>query len=282
MSFFSNNYNTPGPGVPKGEPQKHGTLRFFIVAGRKFWELLVLNLLYFVTSIPSIIIYAIIGYLFLAGPGYALGANIAPEGSVGETLLGYQEVVRIVLSLGFSVLMNVLLGSGPSRAGLSFVLRNYGREEHAFLWSDYKDNFKGNFGKGLLVYFIDVIFTFIICLDIYSYSQVNSFMGIISTYLAIFLFIIYILMHPYIYMQFVTFDVSVGKAFKNAFYLSAVRLPQNIGVTLFAAVLVVGILELVNIYNVLMFLVFGMVFAFPLLALDMNAFSVIKKYMIKE
>lgn len=282
MSFFSPDYETPGAGVPENEPQKPGPIRYFIVSGRKFWDMVVLNLLYFLFSLPAIAIYTLIGLLFLGNAGDAVGGALAAEGMTDIQILELKAAVHIVLSVGFGFLMTALLGSGAPRAGLSFVLRNYSREEHAFLWSDFWENTKKNLGKGTVIFLIDVLFTFIICLDIASYGGAGTFWGLIASYIALFIFIIYILMHPYIYMILVTFGIKLKAAYKNAFMLTAVKIFQNAGCLVLAVVMTLVILELANRWPVLMFLLLMAVFSFPCLILDMNSFSVVKKYMIKE
>lgn len=282
MSFFSPDYETPGAGVPENEPQKPGPIRYFIVSGRKFWDMVVLNLLYFLFSLPAIAIYTLIGLLFLGNAGDAVGGALAAEGMTDIQILELKAAVHIVLSVGFGFLITALLGSGAPRAGLSFVLRNYSREEHAFLWSDFLENTKKNLGKGTVIFLIDVLFTFIICLDIVSYGGAGTFWGLIASYIALFIFIIYILMHPYIYMILVTFGIKLKAAYKNAFMLTAVKIFQNAGCLVLAVVMTLVILELANRWPVLMFLLLMAVFSFPCLILDMNSFSVVKKYMIKE
>lgn len=282
MSFFSPDYETPGAGVPENEPQKPGPIRYFIVSGRKFWDMVVLNLLYFLFSLPAIAIYTLIGLLFLGNAGDAVGGALAAERMTDIQILELKAAVHIVLSVGFGFLITALLGSGAPRAGLSFVLRNYSREEHAFLWSDFLENTKKNLGKGTVIFLIDVLFTFIICLDIASYGGAGTFWGLIASYIALFIFIIYILMHPYIYMILVTFGLKLKAAYKNAFMLAAVKIFQNAGCLVLAVVMTLVILELANRWPVLMFLLLMAVFSFPCLILDMNSFSVVKKYMIKE
>ena len=282
MSFFSPDYETPGAGVPENEPQKPGPIRYFIVSGRKFWDMVVLNLLYFLFSLPAIAVYTLIGLLFLGKAGDAVGGALASEGMAEIQILELKAAVHIVLSIGFGFLMTALLGSGAPRAGLSFVLRNYSREEHAFLWSDFWENTKKNLGKGTVIFLIDVLFTFVICLDIASYGGAGTFWGLIASYIALFIFIIYILMHPYIYMILVTFGLKLKAAYKNAFMLTAVKIFQNAGCLVLAVIMTLVILELANQWPVLLFLLLMAVFSFPCLILDMNSFSVVKKYMIKE
>lgn len=282
MSFFSPDYSAPGVGVPKGEPQKKGPVRYFVVAGRKFWDLVVLNLLYFLCSIPAILIYAVVGWFFLGGAGATLGSALAADGISELDLKMLQEGMHLILSIGFGFLMTVLLGSGAPRAGMTYVLRNYSREEHAFLWSDFREYSKKNIGRGTVIFLIDVVFTFVICLDMASYASTGTFWGLIASYVAFFLFIIYIIMHPYLYMILVTFDLKLSAAYKNAFILTAVRIFQNAACLILAALMSLVVLELTYQWNMLLFLIFMVLFSFPCLILDMNAFSVVKKYMIRE
>lgn len=58
MGIFSSNYNRPGPGIPKNAPQKKGIALFFEIFFREFFELIKLNLLFFLFCIPIITIPA--------------------------------------------------------------------------------------------------------------------------------------------------------------------------------------------------------------------------------
>lgn len=282
MSFFSPNYDAPGAGVPDNEEQKHGIIRYFIVSGRKFWDMVVLNIIYFLASLIAVAAYSVIGWCFLGGLGVAVGTSLAAEGLSETELRMLQEGMHLILSVGFGLIMTALLGSGAPRAGLSYVLRNYSREQHAFLWSDFKEYTLKYFWKGTLIFLVDIAFVFVICLDIYSYSQTAAFGGLIATYIAIFIFLMYIIMHPYMYMILVTFDLKLRDVYKNAFMLSAVRILQNALCLILSVAMMVCMIELVYKWNVLLFVIFMMFYAFPCLILDMNSFSVVKKYMISE
>lgn len=58
MSFlgFGNNFNRPGPGIPKDAPKKKGAALFFEILGREFWSLLTLNLIYILACLPIVTI----------------------------------------------------------------------------------------------------------------------------------------------------------------------------------------------------------------------------------
>ncbi|MDP4133725.1 MAG: DUF624 domain-containing protein [Bacillota bacterium] len=283
MSFLSPNYCTPGPGVPEGEPQKPGIIRYFIVAGRKFWNLTIINIYYMLFSLIGIAAYTLIGWCFFGGIASGLAKEIIAQGSLKSSPEEFTAYVLLLLSLFFGLIMTSLLGSGSPTAGLTYILRNYSREEHAFIWADFYEKFKSNFFKGLKVFLIDLIFVYVICLDIYVYSQTGGgFKGLAATYLAIFIFLIYIMMHPYIYTIMVTFDMKITQIYKNAFMMAAAKVLQNLACLIAGLAIMILIIEIVYRFNVMMLLIFFMFFTFSNLVFIMNSFSVVKKYMIKE
>lgn len=48
------NYDKPGPGVDKNAPKKKSFVVFFEILGRKFWKLILVNLLYVLFSLPVV------------------------------------------------------------------------------------------------------------------------------------------------------------------------------------------------------------------------------------
>ena len=89
---------------------------FFDIYFRKFWNLIVLNILYVICCIPIVTI-------------------------------------------------------GPATAAMTKILRNYAREEHAFLWSDFWDTFKNNFWTAFVVGLIDLFAVILIYFDYVMYMQ---------------------------------------------------------------------------------------------------------------
>ena len=52
------------------------------------------------------------------------------------------------------LLVPCLALTGPFTTGVAYVTRNWARDEHAFIWSDFIDAVKGNWKYGLLTGFI--------------------------------------------------------------------------------------------------------------------------------
>lgn len=264
MPLFSNNYDNPGPGVSKDEEQKPGIIRYFIVIGRHFWDLGILNFLYFFASIP-----AIAAYFFVA-------ALALPE-SVSE----YSGFVSVCLGL----MLPAFLGNGPVRTGICYVLRNYSAEKHAFMWSDLKENAKKYFLRSTVFFLINIAFVFVVCLDINFYFELarsGAFVGLISIYLAIFIFLIYIVFNSYFNMLTVTFDMNVWETVKKAFALTMGKLFQNFACLIVCLAFAYFILWVMMSWPIMMFLLLLLGYSYIMLLLDMNSFSVVKKYMAKE
>ena len=59
--MFGKNYNKPGKGIQKDEPTKKGIALFIDILVREFWNLVGLNLIFIITSIP----------IFTIGASYA-------------------------------------------------------------------------------------------------------------------------------------------------------------------------------------------------------------------
>lgn len=264
MPLFSNNYNTPGPGVPEDEEQKIGLIRYFIVIGRHFWDLGILNIMYFFASVPAILLY-----FFVAG--FTL-----PQ-SVSE----YSGFVAVILG----IMLPAFLGNGPVRMGICYVLRNYSAEKHAFMWSDFRQYAKRSFLRGTVFFLINILFVGIICLDIsfyFEFARSGAFAGLISIYLAIFLFLIYIVFNSYFHMISVSFDMGVKETVKKAFALTMGKLLQNLACVIVGVGIAVLMLWLMFSWSALMFLLLLLGYSYIMLLLDMNSFSVVRKYMAKE
>ena len=94
MGFFNANFEKEGKGVSK-DIQAPRFILFFQIIGRRFWDLILLNLLYILFCIPIVTI-------------------------------------------------------GPATAAMTKILRNYARQEHAFLWADFIETFKANWKQAAI------------------------------------------------------------------------------------------------------------------------------------
>lgn len=137
----------------------------------------------------------------------------------------------IQVNLLFILFSIPIVTIGPATAAYTYVLRNFAREEHAFVWWDFIDAFKNNFKQSFVAGIIDIVFTFLFVYDALFYwslrgTQLSTgnyfFLAFSITALIIYLFIRY-----YVYTVMVTFELKLRYVFKDAAIFAIVGLKNN-------------------------------------------------------
>ncbi len=251
MGLFS--FNTaPGKGIDKDAPKKKGIFRYFEIILRKFGKLWKVNMMYFLLSLPFL---AILTFISPVTEGFikSFGAisDIETVGALGLLLKVY---------IGASLL--VLLGSGPASAGYAYILRCFTREEHAWIFSDFKDKFLENFKQGIFVSILDIIAFLLIVNGLTFYYPLYLQSGNIALLLAccfmILVSLILVFSHFYIYQLMVTFKQTIGQLYRNAVILALANLPQNvIFLLLSVAVTFISFYFLSTVFSLVVFFIIG-------------------------
>lgn len=230
MGLFRMNYDRPGPGVRKDEPRKKAVPRFFTILGRKFTQLVELNLLFSVFAAAA---------------------------------LAVAYVLRNALSAEVLWMIPVLLIS-PFVAGLTIVTRNYVREEHAFLFSDFmdavKNNWKAFFVNGAVCCALYLILN--VSIRFYFGMLSGGAMYFIALCLCTAVAFLLVSAEYYIPVMVVTFDLKLFQIYKNALIFAIVGLWRNLLLTVLLAVLLF-VLFLTQMTPIS--LVFGLLFVLILL-----------------
>lgn len=268
-------YNKPGPGVPKDAPPKAPIMLFFELLQRKFWNIIKLNLMINLFSIPAFLLGMFMLLTFF--PEFKF-----PGGLDENSNLTMQMVLKFVL---LTMLMCFpMVAVGPAQAGFTYVLRNYAREEPTFIWSDFKDNAFKNMKQSIIVSSIDFVVTFLMIWSIMAYmslSTTNVFftLGLVFT---VILFLIFVLMHIYIYPLMVTFKLTLKELYKNAFLFAILKLPLNICIALLCAVIILLSFGGIFAFNILIGIIIYIFFtpAFIGFITNFYAYPKLKKYMM--
>lgn len=239
MGLFGMSYNKPGKGVEKDEREKHRFFVFFEVFFRKFLKFVQLNALYVLFSLP----YLALLYWF-SPINTQLLAGVSMQG-IGEYITAMPMADRlnfdVVLRLMFAFGVLTFWGAGPVSAGFGYVMRNFSRQEHAWVWGDFWDNVKENFKSGMVVLAVDILVLFLSATAFQFYSiqyaaTQNSMLLVLQGFLA-FVLLIYTFMHYYIFQLMVTFDDKMGSLYRNSAIFAVAKFPQNLFFTLICAVL---------------------------------------------
>jgi uncharacterized membrane protein YesL len=278
FGFFD--YNRPGPGVPKDAPPKPPVIVFFEILQRKFWNLIKVNMLFLVFNIPALVLGMFVMLAFF--PTILPDAFESADNLINDTIVKF-----ILLTLMMCVPM---ITTGPAQAGFTYVLRNYAREEHAFIWGDFKEHALKNLKQSLAVSTINFFATFVVLTSIRMYwalmdvGGIPSLPGLIGLGIMVMVFIVFACMNIYIYPMMVTFDLNLKQLYKNAFIFAVIKFLPNLGILLLNAFIV--------------FLTFGLIIPFsqiigffPYIFLTLSltglitnfyAYSKLKKFMLSR
>ncbi len=303
MGFFTPSYDKPGKGIDPDAPQKRSFFRFFDIFFRKFWKFIKINLLYVLVSIPTFALVfflsGIISNSFLSMNGTEeMFRSIAEQIAQASENAGgadYQYSVLVVtfdlfIRLIISYLFMTLWGMGPATAGITYILRNFAREEHAWLWSDFKSSFKNNFKQSLIVFVIDIVVFLLLYTAFVVYSQMTGALSMLKYFIVV-IAIIYTIMHFYIYPMMVTFDLKLKDLYRNALIFALGKLPSNLFILVilllihvgsaFAAVVYGGNYAMLVLFVVLLLEIL-LLQSFSAFLINFNTYPKMKSYMFEK
>ena len=205
MGLF--NFSKEGAGISKDLYETPMQI-FFGVLFRKFWKFVQISLMYFVSTIP------LWGLLFVVST---------------------DDIVARVSMHSFIFMIISIIGCPLFTTGFAFVLRNFSRQRHAWIFHDLIKNIKKNIKQSLALFVLDIIMAVMAfsCYVFYGNPELSGgmFFSILSVFY-IFIFAVYFMMHYFIYTIMVTFDMKFGEILRNSFLLTIIKLPRNLGITL--------------------------------------------------
>lgn len=250
MGLFYN-YENAGSGVAKNGPKKKPFFRFWEQFASKFWKLITVNFLYFITSGIVLVVAAFM-------------------------LAGLTENYYMLL-----ISVPILFLFGPATAAVTQVMRKYVLEKPIFLWDEFKTAYKNNFRQALPVGIFDIVFCSMFIYGIVFYSEAilntssveNYALMIISAAIAVY----FLIAHFYIYLEIVSLTLPLGKIVKNALLLTIMGIKVNI-INFIVWLLFLTAIVLFFPYSVFVLPVIP--FAWLMFLSAFNCYPVIQKYII--
>ena len=215
-------------------PEKRRFFLFFDLFFRKFTRLMQVNMLYIGFCLPYIML---LYWLSPINVGFFIQLGVGAEYLAMP--LNNQLMFEAFLRFSFATLIITFWGAGPVSAGYQYILRNFARQEHAWIWSDFWQHLSRNFVQGLIVLAIDAaaIAAFVLGFIFYGESYIatgNSLMRIAQGGLVVVL-LLYTIMHYYIYQLMVTFKASLFTLYKTSITLTVLKMSQNLLLTIICA-----------------------------------------------
>lgn len=237
-----------------------------------FWEMLRvrlsglcrLNLMYLVAWLPTmlVLLFGITGILTgLLGEDGELVANadVLLMGMVQTTLLLLVPCITI---------------TGIATPGVAYVTRNWSRDEHAFIWSDFKDAVKLNWKQGVLTALITGILPLAVWVgwDFYGeMANTTSVWMIVPQVLVLMIGILWSLAVTYMHPLIVTYQLKFKDVLRNAFLLAIARLPMSVGIRLLHCLPLMIAVLLALVVNPL-YCVMGLFFYYALIGFGLSRF----------
>ena len=276
MSLFRPYNYKPTKGVDKNAPQKNGFFVFWEIYFRKFWRFLEVNLIYFVVTLPMLMYFFYIFEMYMA---QLLGDDYS------TILIGvafFASLMDYVPQWLFNVLLVVsVLLYGPVKMGVTYVYRNFAREEHAWL-SDIFDRAKKNLGQGLFFGILDFLVTVLLLNNIIGTFTTEATAGLfimrLSKYMSIFVLIIYGFMRHYFYILAVTVKLSIGQIIRNSWLFVIIGFGRNILTSLICIAVWLATLFILPLVTVVALLI--MTYSLCGFATVYVCYPVVKKYVV--
>ena len=129
--------------------------------------------------------------------------------------------------------------TGPFNAGVTYVLRNWARDEHSFVLSDFKDAVKANWKQSLVVALIDGAIPFLMytCWRFYGGLLSQSSLYLLPTALVLLVTVVWSLASMLAYPMLITYDLKLKDVIRNSVLLSLAQLPFSVLIKLATLVL---------------------------------------------
>ena len=238
-------YTKPGPGVPKDAPPKSPFIVFFEILQRKFWNFIKINMMFLIFNLPAVLAGMFVLFRFFP--------HIFPDAMESPEALFKDTIMKFVL---LTVMMCVpMITTGPAQAGFTYILRNYSREEHAFIWGDFKDAAISNLKQSLIVSTINFLVTFLTLLSIRAYwiltdiGQIPGLLGLAGLAVMFMMLMLFACMNIYIYPLMVTFELTLKQLYKNSLIFAIIKFIPNMGILLLNAFIVFFTFGLIIPFN---------------------------------
>lgn len=244
-------------------------LQFFYIIKENFLLLFYCSITYFVFILPLI-------YCLLSS--YLNYTTLLNSDSPDST-----KLFNLIFTCGVLLIPCILLSS-IGEIGIYGIIKKLVYDE-ACLYKDFFKTIKIYFKKGIVIYVLIAIFTFLLFLNYgsYLYLSINPIFKLIAFIVTIILFSLFMLIKPFYLMQVMNFENDTLSTIKNSFTIMFSKLFLNIAMNVLSCSLYITLFFFTGVFNIIftiIIIVFGG--AFSTLINYLNTISVIEKVVDKE
>lgn len=222
MSFFGNFmnnyfYGKAGKGDYRVSDMPQNRFQLFGAVWKVRWSSLFgVNLLYMVFWLPAFL-WTVLNLTLV------FSADAETLSSMSGLMMTYLLVLAPCIAI-----------TGPFTAGIAYVTRNWARDEHSFVVSDFFDAVKANWKLALPVSVISGVLPLLVYVGWIFYGQLaaDSVFFMIPLCLLFLVAILWKLSEMVVYTMMVTYDLSLRNLLRNALLMTLAKLPLAVGIKL--------------------------------------------------
>lgn len=222
-----------------------GLKRFFVTYGNNFTKIVYVNIFMVLGNFPLIFLIATLSGLtknetllpmsdLFQNLGFIFSgeADPSPFNMALYSIEGLQNLVRVNTPLtyvfyGISAL--TVFTFGLVNVGTAYILRNIAMGDPVFAWTDFWYAVRRNWKQALPFGIIDIAINGILIYNIFNMVVGGSgFFGSMLFWCNVVIFVLYFIMRYYIYIQMVTFKLSIVKILKNSMIFALIGMKRNI------------------------------------------------------
>ena len=183
-----------------------------------------------------------------------------------KTYSGYRRSAMLSNISMLLLVMIPLMGlAGIGSTGQMYILRNWARDEHAFMWQDYKASIKENWKQGLVVGLLNGLSLFLAYIAYVFYGDMASNRGaffMIPQMLMVVLLIVWWMINEIIFPMMVTYDMKLSQLIRNSAIMVVARLPISFVIllgSLLVPVLLMFFIPYPQISMMILILLYGLI-----------------------
>ena len=235
-----------GRGIGKKEVlAPSGLKRFFVTYGNNFTKIVYVNIFMVLGNFPLIFLIATLSGLtknetllpmsdLFQNLGFIFSgeADPSPFNMALYSIEGLQNLVRVNTPLTYifyAISALTVFTFGLVNVGTAYILRNIAMGDPVFAWTDFWYAVKRNWKQALPFGIIDIAINGILIYNIFNMVVGGGgFFGSMLFWCNVVIFILYFIMRYYIYIQMVTFKLSIVKILKNSMIFALIGMKRNI------------------------------------------------------
>ncbi len=237
-------FQREGKGISKNTAQlEPGLKKFFISYKNSFNKLVSVNIIMVLGNFPLFFLIATLAgetkydaFLPLAD----VFQNLAGVFQANQTLTPFEMsifalegiqnqvfVPSLLTYVFYGIAALTIFTFGLVNVGTAYIIRNLVMGEPVFVWADFKYAVKRNWKQALPFGIIDVLISALLIFNLYTTFVNGDFIFSFMFWSNVVIAILYFFVRYYVYVQMVTFKLSVFKIFKNSMIFALLGFKRN-------------------------------------------------------